>query len=505
MQSAGLQQLFTGLIVAYPAVEVNIFVLYLWIKIGIGGGNVEKSRLYIRNAVILALVNILLRGAAVSFNGYVAGKIGAESMGLFTLVMSIYGFAVTLATSSVNLAAVRLTAERCARIAGADAVSYRKTIRQVIGSVCRYSLLFGCGAAVLLLGFSRPIAQLLLDDMRTLSSLRVLAFGLPAISLTSALNGYFTGMRKIVKNAVMILWEQAAKFCITATALVCVVPTGSVEYMCLAVVGGSAAAEAFSLLAAVILYLTDSRIPKGDTPGTDSRFLPTGFQDAAGIAFPVAVGAYARQGLVTAEHLAIPWGLRQSGSSQEEALAAYGVLQGMALQVVLFPYAVIGAFTGMLIPEVTALDAVGEQEKLRKLCGKVLRTAAVFSLVSFAVFFLFADSLGNGIYHTPEAGEYIRKLAFLVPFMYMDTVTDALLKGLGEQRYCMKVNIADALISLVLVVLLTPPLGLGGYIVSMYACEIINLYLSAHKLYMRICRGEKTAVKISPNPQREQG
>ena len=85
----------------------------------------EKGRLYIRNAVILALVNILLRGAAVSFNGYVSGKIGAESMGLFTLVMSIYGFAVTLATSSVHLAAVRLTAERCARLAGADAVSYR--------------------------------------------------------------------------------------------------------------------------------------------------------------------------------------------------------------------------------------------------------------------------------------------------------------------------------------------------------------------------------------------
>ncbi len=446
----------------------------------------EKGRLYIRNAVILALVNILLRGAAVSFNGYVAGKIGTESMGLFTLVMSIYGFAVTLATSSVHLAAVRLTADRCARIAGADRDSYRRTVRQVIRSVSRYSLLFGCGAAFLLFGFSRPVAQLLLNDLRTLSALRILALGLPAISLTSALNGYFTGMRKIGKNAVMTLWEQAAKFCITATALVCVVPTGSVESMCLAVVGGSAAAEGLSLVVAWLLYLTDSRVPKGEAPGEGRHSLDTGFRDAADIAFPVAVGAYARQGLVTAEHLAIPWGLRKSGSSQTEALEAYGVLQGMALQVVLFPYAVIGAFTGMLIPEVTALEAVGDRQALRKLCRKVLRTAAVFSVVSFAVFFLFADTLGTGIYHTAEAGVYIRKLSFLVPFMYIDTVTDALLKGLGEQRYCMKVNIADAVISLVLVVLLTPAMGLGGYIVSMYGCEIINLYLSARKLHQRL-------------------
>lgn len=446
----------------------------------------EKGKLYMRNAVLLALVNILLRGAAVSFNGYVSAKIGAESMGLFTLVMSIYGFAVTLATSSVHLAATRLTADRCAKLIGADAPSYRITVRQILHAVCGYSLLFGCSTAVLLLVLSRPISVHLLHDVRTLSSLRILACSLPAISLTSALNGYFTGMRKIGKNAAMTLLEQAAKFCITATALVCVAPTGNVEYLCMAVVGGSAGAEALSLVSAGFFTLTDSRIPKGDKPGQEKRTLSTHFHDVFAIAFPIAVGSYARQGLVTAEHLAIPWGLKRSGVSQTEALSAYGVLQGMALPVVLFPYAVIGAFTGMLIPEVTALDAVGDKEKLHGLCKKALVTAGWFSLVSLIVFFFFAKPLGVGIYHNTEAGESIRQLAFLVPFMYMDTVTDALLKGLGEQVYCMKVNMIDALCSLVLVVICTPTLGLFGYVLSLYVCEIVNLGMSAWKLWDRL-------------------
>lgn len=446
----------------------------------------EKGKLYMRNAVLLALVNIFLRGAAVSFNGYVSAKIGAESMGLFTLVMSIYGFAVTLSTSSVHLAAMRLTADRCAKLTGADVPSYRTTVRQILRAVCGYSLLFGGSAAVLLWGFSKLIAVVLLNDVRTLSSLRVLALGLPAISLTSALNGYFTGMRKVGKNAAMTLLEQAAKFCITATALVYVAPTGNVEYLCLAVVGGSAGAEALSLVSAGLFTLTDSRIPKGDKPGQERHTLSTKFQDVFAIAFPIAVGSYARQGLVTAEHLAIPWGLRRSGISAEAALSAYGVLQGMALPVVLFPYAVIGAFTGMLIPEITALDAVGDTEKLHKLAGKALRTAGWFSAVSLVVFFFFAKPLGQGIYHSAEAGESIRQLAFLVPFMYMDTVTDALLKGLGEQLYCMKVNMIDALCSLLLVVICTPTLGLRGYVLSLYACEIVNLGLSAWKLWDRL-------------------
>ncbi len=447
-----------------------------------------NEKRYIQSAILLALVNILLRGAGVSFNGYVASKIGPESMGLFTLVMSIYGFAVTLATSSVHLAATRLTADRCARIRDGDRTAHRQTLRQVLAAVCRYSLLFGITTAVLLFGFSAPLAMWILRDGRTLSSLRLLAFSLPAISLTSALNGYFTGMRKVVKNAAVTLWEQGAKFCITAAALVTVVPTRSVEGMCLAVVGGSAAAEGLSLVLAAIFTLTDSRIPLGEKPGPAKTILPTHFREAWEIAFPVAFGSYARQGLVTAEHLAIPWGLRRSGSSASEALAAYGVLQGMALPVVLFPYAVIGAFTGILIPEITALDAVQDHDGLRKLCRRVLVTAGIFSAAAFGVFLVFGGRLGQGIYHSGEAGMYIRALACLVPFMYMDTVTDALLKGLGEQVYCMRVNMADACISLVLVTVCTPALGLWGYVLSMYACEILNLWLSARRLRKRLER-----------------
>jgi hypothetical protein len=45
--------------------------------------------------------------------------------------------------------------------------------------------------------FSVPVAGRLLGDMRTLRSLRVLALSLPFISLSSALSGYFTGIRKV--------------------------------------------------------------------------------------------------------------------------------------------------------------------------------------------------------------------------------------------------------------------------------------------------------------------
>ena len=84
-----------------------------------------------------------------------------------------------------------------------------------------------------------------------------------------------------------------------------------------------------------------------------------------------------------------------------------------------------------------------------------------------------------------DAARYIRLLSPLTVFMYMDTVVDALLKGMGEQVYCMKINILDAAIGLLLVLFLTPVFGTGGYILSLYVCEILNLACSAWKLWDR--------------------
>ena len=68
----------------------------------------KRLRRFFLNAVLLGATTIFMRSVAVVFNAYVSGKIGAEGMGLYSLITSVYGFAVTLATSGVSLAVIRL-------------------------------------------------------------------------------------------------------------------------------------------------------------------------------------------------------------------------------------------------------------------------------------------------------------------------------------------------------------------------------------------------------------
>lgn len=460
--------------------------------------NQHRTR-FLSNALLLSAVNIAMRGLAVSFNAYVHDKIGTESMGLLTLVMSVYGFAVTLALSCVNLGALKLTSERCAQLDEADAASWKYAMRQVIRSVCRYSLLFGIGSGLLLWIFSEPIARYLLRDMRTLLSLRVLAVSLPAISLSSGLSGYFTGLRKVTKNAIVAVSEQFIKIIGTSAALVMLAP-GNVEASCLAVVGGSAVAEGLSLVIHLILYLFDSGRPAGQKPGKRSVRLKTGFRDTAAISFPSAVGTYARQGLTTLEHLAIPAGLTKSGLTQAAALSSYGALQGIALPLVMFPYAVIGSFTTLLIPEMSELNEIGNRENIDRLTREVYKFLALFSMAACGIFINYAGPLGELIYHSSEAARYTFLLGLLVPFMYLDTAVDSLLKGLGEQVYIMKVNIADAASGLLLVMLFTPLFGIYGYLLTVWICEIGNLALSIYKLGQTTGCGVRQAIRYYVKP-----
>ena len=68
----------------------------------------RTKKQYVMNALLLTAVAFVMRTVSVAFNIYVSGRVGAEAMGLLSLITGVYGFAVTLATSGIHLATVRI-------------------------------------------------------------------------------------------------------------------------------------------------------------------------------------------------------------------------------------------------------------------------------------------------------------------------------------------------------------------------------------------------------------
>ena len=116
---------------------------------------------------------------------------------------------------------------------------------------------------------------------------------------------------------------------------------------------------------------------------------------------------------------------------------------------------------------------------------------AVNATLSYAIVIMlflsaFSEELGFVLYRSYDAGHYIAILAPIIPIMYLDHVTDAMLKGIGEQVFSMWVNISDSALSIILVWLLIPRLGISGYALVIVIMEGYNFALSALRLHRHV-------------------
>ena len=190
------------------------------------------------NTALLTGSSLLMRCIGMAFQAWLAGRIGATGIGLFQLVMSVEMPCTTLAVSGIRFAATRIVAEEIG--SGREGAVGTAVLR-----CCMYSLLFGCTAAAVLMSFAEPIGFLWIGDARTVMSLRILACGLPFLSLSSVLSGYFTACGRVWKSALVHLIEQLSYVALVALFLYHA-PDGDIERNCAAVTAGITASDMLS-------------------------------------------------------------------------------------------------------------------------------------------------------------------------------------------------------------------------------------------------------------------
>jgi len=453
--------------------------------------NQSPTRRFAFNALLLIAVNLLMRTVGVSFNVYLSNRAGGEVMGLYSLLSGVYAFAITLGCGGINLGTIRLVADTMG-IYGEGTAAAKAEIKRCLRRCLTYSLCFGMVACCLLLILAPTVGREWLGDVRTVRALRILALTLPPIALTSCLSGYFTALRHIIPNALVGVLTQLVRIGGCAYLLSLWLGKG-VEATCLALVLGGALSEVIGLILTFLAYLWDigRKARVREQRASEKTPEPTRAltRKLLGITIPVTFSACLRSGLITLQHILIPKGLKASGADWSTALTSYGVLHSMVLPVVLFPSAFISSFSGLLVPEIAESHAAGDMGRVARISKRIIQPALFFSFGVAGIMICFSRELGLLLYHSEEAGMYIRQLAPLIPIMYVDSSVDAVLKGMGEQVYSMNVNIADALCSVIMVWLLLPRMGLQGYILTIYVTETLNTTLSLTRM-LRVSRME---------------
>jgi stage V sporulation protein B len=426
------------------------------------------KRTFFANTVVLTMTTQLLRVIGLFFIAFLSDRIGTEGIGLYQLTFSVYFLASTMATSGIGVAVSRLTAESIGK-------SRYKSTSNVVRRALALSLFMGLLVGGVLFLFSGFIGTSLLGDGRSVISLKTLSFGLPFMSLSSCLRGYFYGVRKVMRTAGQMIFEQVAQIVILFSIINSFAHRG-LEYACLAIAISASVTEALSCGYGFVMYAFERS--RTSLVIINEQHIN---RQIFGICVPVAASSYLRAGLKTAENVLIPSGLRRYGATGGQALSQFGLL-GMAMPVLLFPSSFLTAISALLLPEISEAHSIDNSQKIKNIFSRVFQFTAMLSLLFSGIFITFAKELGALIYQNEDAGMLIMMLAPLVPLIYLDFIVDSMLNGLNQQVKTLKINLLDYSIRIGLILMLIPKYGFFAYVVIYYISTVLNAFLSIRHL-----------------------
>ena len=414
--------------------------------------------------MLLTFVNLLLRFAGTGFQVYLSGRIGAAGIGLLQLVMSVNGLAVVAGIAGIRTASMYLTAEELGK-------KKHGNVRWILSGCFGYSILCSGLVSTLLFILAPMIAGRWIGYPETADALRLFSLFLPVICLANVMTGYFTAANRIGTLAAVEVAEQVLSMIITLGTLTVFADNDPLKAS-LCVIFGSCASACLTLGCLVILRLLE-KPPHCPRISVTARLKNT--------ALPLGLADILKSGINTAENLMVPRRLALN-AMVADPLAAFGIVSGMVFPVLMFPACILFGLAELLIPELARCAASGSQRRISYLMQKSLRLALLYGIFFGGLEFLLAEHLCSTLYRNPDAAQFLKLYALLIPMLYCDAIVDAMTKGLGQQKKCVRYNILTSSMDVTFLYLLLPGYGMTGYFVSFALTHLVNFMLSLRLL-----------------------
>ena len=397
---------------------------------------------------------LIVRIMGMASNIYISSLAGAKSMGIYHMVFSVFTFGITFASSGTGFAVTRLIAEERAN---EKSVMKKCLVIAWVMSAVGFAFFF----------FASSLGAKLIRHKDGALCLKILSFALPCMASSTVMRGYFIAKRRAGLLTVSSIAEESISI---AVSLILLKFSSLPSYICLI------ASCTISNFCAFVLdsILVKCCLKKSTLIPSKARF-----KDIFAICVPIALGSYLRTGLVSCENLMIPLQFEHFGTA--EPVAEYGIIKAMAMPILMFPTVFVQAFSSMLVPEMSEMNAKGKPNGIRHVSQISLNTVTMFAFFIALMLFKHHDIISDSFYKEKGVAFYLGALSLLSVPMYLDTVADSILKGLNLQSASLKYNITDSVMRIIFILIFIPKFGPVSYIIMLYVSEIFNLALSLNK------------------------
>lgn len=426
---------------------------------------------FLRGTLLLTITGLISRIMGFFYRIFLANAIGAEGMGIYQLIFPIYSVCFSLCASGIETSVSKLTAEKYALGKHQDARNILKTALLITGSLAICCSLFIYNQADFL-------AIYFLKEPRCQELLKILALTIPFGTMQSCICGYYFGIHKAGIPSFAQLIEQGIRI-LSVWLIYHIFITNKLAVSPKIAVAGLVIGEFCSLIFTITCYAFYSNTKstwKLTHAFSYSREILT-------LATPLTISRICINLLASLEATMIPNALKSYGMDSSTALSIYGVLTGMALPFILFPNALTGSISLMLLPRVSETQARGELDSLKHTIRKTFSFCMFLGFGCLLFFLTFGNFLGSHVFSSELAGKFITILAWICPFLYLNTTLNSVLNGLGLTNLTFTNGILGLFLRIGFVFFGIPLWGIHGYLFGLLVSQLFSSAFSILCLY----------------------
>ena len=414
----------------------------------------KKFRNY-KNPILIGTALLTLAGGISRIMGFfyrifLSRTIGAEGLGLYQLITPVLAISFALTSAGFQTAISKYVASKSEE-------KKNFLIAGIIPAVIISAIL-----AIFIYNNSLWISINILGDYRCNLLLKISSYALIPCAIHSCINGYFYGLKKTAVPAFSQLIEQIVRI-ISVYVFALVLSKQGLSISPLHAIWGIV----FSELAGMIfsLLFIDKIAIKASWESIKMILI---------MALPLCTNYLLINLCSSLENILIPKQLNVFGYSSSDALSIYGVLSGIAAPVILFPGVLFNSVCVMLLPAISEAHAKKDNTKISRIISLTTGFGLITGFICTFCFLLSAKFIGSYIFSSDMACNFIRRLCWLCPFMYLSGMLGSILHGLGQPKNVLFANLLASAIKISSILILVPRYGINAYLWGLLIANIFT-------------------------------
>lgn len=420
---------------------------------------------FINSVIILLIGGLLTKLLGMLIKIIMSRLIGTEGLGLYMMVLPTFSLFIGIGQFGLPTALSKLVAEK------------RKNNIRLFFSILPIALIINLVLIITIIIIAPVLANTLLHDSRCYLPILAIAVVIPFTSLSSICRSYFFGKEQMAPHVISNLVEDIVRLTLMILGIPFFLPKG-LEYAVCYIILSNVVSEGISILILFLFLPKKIQIKKEDLlPKKDymKESLSIGIPNTTGRLLG-SIGYFLEPILLTTTLLAV-------GYSSKYITMEYGILSGYVMPLLLLPSFFTMAISQALLPVVSREYT----RKNYKFVKRKIKQAILYSLaigIPVTIFFITLPELPlKLVYHTKEGISYMRFLAPVCLFQYIQSPLSSCLDAMGKSKDAMVATTLGVITrSSLLVILSLLKIGLWGLIIAISINVFVVTFYSIRKV-----------------------